>query len=49
MRRHPLAAIAIGVIVLLLGIVGLIWRTTNCIADGGVIISMTRLAHCETP
>ena len=49
MRRHPLAAVAIGVIVLLLGVAGLIWRTTSCIAEGGVITSMTRLAHCETP
>jgi hypothetical protein len=46
-RRHPLIAVAIGLIILLLGIVGLIWRTTSCIADGGVITSMTRLAHCE--
>ena len=47
MRRHPLTAIAIGVIVLLFGIASLIWRTTNCIAKGGVITSMTRMAHCE--
>jgi hypothetical protein len=48
-RRHPLIAVAIGLTILVLGIVGLIWRMSSCIAQGGVITSMTRLAHCETP
>lgn len=49
MRRHPLTAIAIGVIVLLLGIASLIWRATSCIAEVGVITLMKRMAHCEKP
>ncbi len=49
MRQHPLIAVAIGLTILVLGIVGLIWRTSSCIAQGGVITSMTRPMHCETP